>query len=375
MNRRKFAFLVHPRASVRKDLGGVWRPLGLIADPIYDWGLRRLPVPPITIGASTLADAPHTTGGWVILVPLSARQMLELRREQVVAKIDAAVNHAVELGADVVGLGALTAPITKGGQKLAQRTDIGVTNGNAFTAAITCTAIEQLIARCPTNDPEIAVVGATGSVGSCVVQMLAKRRLTSRLTLVARTVRRLEVLATSIRAVAPGLNVRTTNDLLKVREADLVVLLTSSADSVLRSEHLKEGAIVLDDTQPRNTSPTLLIERPDVLLIDGGLVSVPGLNLGVNLDLPPGCAYACLAETALLALEGHTGHFSIGNPTLEQAEYVAHLAEKHRQFGFTLAPFHSFGRPTTPDSAVPAHSPAAPIPSISLAAREEGALA
>lgn len=375
MNRRKFAFLVHPRASVRKDLGGVWRPLGLVADPIYDWALRRLPVPPVTIGTSTLADDPQSTAGWVILVPLSARQMLELRREQVVAKIDAAINHAVDLGADVVGLGALTAPITKGGQKLAQRTDIGVTNGNAFTAAITCAAIEQLIARCPGGDPEIAVVGATGSVGSCVVQMLARRRLASRLTLVARTVRRLEELATSVRAVAPGLNVRTTSDLLKVREADLVVLLTSSADSVLRSEHLKQGAIVLDDTQPRNTSPTLLTERPDVLVVDGGLVGVPGLNLGVNLDLPKDCAYACLAETALLALEGHTGHFSIGNPTLEQAEYMAHLAEKHRRFGFTLAPFHSFGRLITPDGTLSPHTPAPAIPALGLATREEGALA
>lgn len=375
MNRRKFAFLVHPRASVRKDLGGVWRPLGYVADPIYDWSLRRLPVPPITIGSVKLSDDPNTTAGWIILVPLSARQMLELRRERVVSKVNAALDHAVNLGADIVGLGALTAPITKGGQKLTHRTDIGVTNGNAFTAAITCSAIEQLIARCPTNDPSIAVVGATGSVGSCVVKLLAKRRVVSRLTLVARTVRRLDTLAASIRSSTPGLDVRTTSDLLDLREADLVVLLTSSADSLLHSEHLKEGAIVLDDTQPRNTSPTLAVERPDVLVVDGGLVSVPGMDLGVDLDLPPSCAYACLAETALLALEGATGHFSIGNPTVEQAEYLMELAQKHRQFGFTLAPFHSFGRLLTADGTPLIHSSTAPLPTLSLAGREEGALA
>jgi predicted amino acid dehydrogenase len=331
-------------------------------------------VPPITLGAATLTDAPDTVAGWIILVPLSARQMLEQRRERVVSKIVAAVDHAVELGADIVGLGALTAPITKGGQKLTHRTDIGVTNGNAFTAAITCTAIEQLIGRCPTRDPHIAIVGATGSVGSCVVKLLARRRTVSRLTLVARTVRRLDALAASIRATTPGLDVQTTGDLLKLREADLVVLLTSSADAVLRSEHLKEGAVVLDDTQPRNTSPTLAVERPDVLVVDGGLVSVPGLNLGVNLDLPPNCAYACLAETALLALEGQRQQFSIGDPTVEQAEYLVELAEKHQQFGFTLAPFHTFGRPIVAESAAPVYSLPS-IPALGLATREEGAMA
>src|SRR3712207_7086631 len=50
-------------------------------------------------------------------------------------------------------------------------------------------------------------------------------------------------------------------------------------------------------------------------------------------------------STMLLALEGHTDHFSIGTPTLEQADYMLRLAHKHRQFGFDLAPFHSFGQP------------------------------
>jgi len=139
--------------------------------------------------------------------------------------------------------------------------------------------------------------------------------------------------------------VRTAKDISAVRTADLVVLLTSSADCLLRSEHLKPGAIVLDDTQPRNTDPALLTERPDVRIIDGGLVSVPGMRMTNNIALPRGYAYACLAETMLLALEGHSDHFSIGTPTLEQADYMLRLAHKHRQFGFDLAPFHSFGQP------------------------------
>lgn len=46
----------------------------------------------------------------------------------------------------------------------------------------------------------------------------------------------------------------------------------------------------------------------------------------------------------LLSLEGHQGHFSIGNPTVVQAAHMLELARKHQHFGFGLAPFRSFGK-------------------------------
>ncbi|GGK31499.1 hypothetical protein GCM10008955_26670 [Deinococcus malanensis] len=53
------------------------------------------------------------------------------------AKLEAAVDRARDLGAQTVGLGGLNALAAGGGETLAHRTDIGVTNGNAFTAAMT----------------------------------------------------------------------------------------------------------------------------------------------------------------------------------------------------------------------------------------------
>jgi predicted amino acid dehydrogenase len=129
-----------------------------------------------------------------------------------------------------------------------------------------------------------------------------------------------------------------------VRRADLVVLLTSSSDSLLRSEHLKHGAIVLDDTVPRNTDASLLTARPDVLIVDGALVDVSGVDIRGAIGLPPRLAYACLAETMLLALDGHDGHFAIGAAAVDQAERMVTLADRWQELGFTLAPFRSFGR-------------------------------
>ncbi len=54
-------------------------------------------------------------------------------------------------------------------------------------------------------------------------------------------------------------------------------------------------------------------ERDDVLLIEGGLVDVPGeVDFGLDFGLPPGKAYACMAEAMVLALEGRCESYSLG---------------------------------------------------------------
>jgi len=103
---------------------------------------------------------------------------------------------------------------------------------------------------------------------------------------------------------------------------------------------------VLDATQPRNTSPALATARPDVLVVDGGIVSIPSLRLtGGEIGLPDGRSYACFAETAILALTGHRGHFSIGNPTLEQIDDIRARAGELSHLGFRMAAPTSFGAP------------------------------
>ena len=125
-----------------------------------------------------------------------------------------------------------------------------------------------------------------------------------------------------------------------------MVLLTASADALLGPEHLAPGAVVLDATQPRNTSPGLAAARPDVLVVDGGIVSIPSLRItGGDIGLPDGRSYACFAETAILALTGHTGHFSLGNPTLDQVDAIRERAQTLRHLGFRAAEPTSFGRP------------------------------
>ncbi len=291
-------------------------------------------------GKMSRVDLPGEISGRIITVPLTPTQLLTLPRSQVQARISAAIDLARDLGASVVGLGALTAPASVGGKAFAKRNDIGVTNGNAFTAAMTLQAMEKLTAKLG-RDPLIAIVGATGSVGSCLTRLYARKHQ-GRLLLVARNEGRLSKLAADVRRT--GVEATISVDMADVSKADLVVLLTSSPDALLRSEHLKRNAVVLDDTVPRNTDEKLLTERPDVLIVDGGLVEIPGFHLRGSIALAPKLAYACLAETMLLALSGHKGHFCMGDAHVDQAEHILKLANENRHLGFHLAPFRSFGR-------------------------------
>ena len=337
---RTFAFTVHPRARLSEDMARVWAPLGRVPERAYDTALRHLPVPPVAMAAIHIGGAQV---GHVVLVPFGARHLLTspgVGR----ARVHRAVDKARALGCDVVGLGALTATVTAGGVSLRSRTDIGVTNGNAFTAAIVDDQARMLLEHVGRlGSAHVAIVGATGSVGSAVTRLLARDCAVGRLTVVARSAGRLEALAAEVGRQVPTI---AATSIEAVADADLVILLTASADALLQPQHLREGAVVLDATQPRNTSPELLTARPDVLVLDGGVVSIPSLRLvGGNIGLPDGRAYACFAETALLALSGHEGHFSIGVPSLELVDHTRALAAGQSHLGFHAAAATSFGRP------------------------------
>jgi predicted amino acid dehydrogenase len=291
--------------------------------------------------------------GWIIVVPATPRQLLTENRRWVVGRVESAIDRAEALGARIVGLGALTAPATGAGRMLRERPGMTVTTGNAFTAHLTVEGLRRLAAAA--SGSHLAIVGATGSVGSCVVRLLADEPVASDLTLVSRGGQRLEDLAAEVRG--SGVAVRTSTSMDAVRDADVVLVLTSATDALLGSEHVKRGALVLDDTQPRNTDPRLREERPDVLVIDGGVAAVPGIDIRADIGLPRGLAYACLCETMLMGFDGMATS-STGQASVAHARRMRDAARRFAHLGFTLADPLSFGRP----AAWPAPAGATAVP-------------
>jgi predicted amino acid dehydrogenase len=95
--------------------------------------------------------------------------------------------------------------------------------------------------------------------------------------------------------------------------------------------------------RPRDVSVRVAQVRDDVLVIEGGMVEVPGpVDFGFNFGFPPGKSYACMAETMALALEGRYEDYSVGKHiSLEQVYEIGEIARRH---GFRLSGFRSFER-------------------------------
>ncbi|WP_054695412.1 aminotransferase class III-fold pyridoxal phosphate-dependent enzyme [Syntrophomonas palmitatica] len=334
--------------------------------------------------------------GWLIGVPLGGREIMRLPREHCVEVITKAVDMGRDLGAGIVGLGALTSVVTAGGRAVQGR-GVGITSGNSFT---TLMAMEALFLgadkmRIEASAARAAVVGAAGSIGRACALLLAEKA--AYITLLGNpekpsSNKRLETLADEMVQLAlrrlqeekygglsswilqikemlladlnpeakelldyfeeqPGLAIlEKASDYLRIAcpvnisididdclpECDLIVAASNSPEYLIYPQHMKPGAVICDVARPADVSPEVLQNRLDVLVLEGGLVQYPDeITFGPNLGYRNGVNLACLSETVLLALEGDYNDHSIGSKlSMETMEYFRYLADKH---GFGLA--------------------------------------
>ncbi len=333
MKDRKFAFLIHPRNP--QDMFKVSEVFQQMTLDEIEETIKC--IPPVAGGEIMDPKGKHI--GWTIVIPLTARQMLE-RENLHLAKmrIIQAIEKARELGCQLIGLGMFTSSLTGGGGKLIGKiAGMGVTNGNSLTAAVTVLGVEKLVTLLDKELDNIAIVGV-GSVGFAVAQILAERKLP--LLLIGRSGKKLRKQLDFLLRFSRA-EIQISTNIKDILTRDIIIATTSANGTIIRPEYLAPGAIVYDVTQPKNTSSLVIEARPDVLVVDGALVSTPNFDWGMDIGLKPGIAYACLAETLLLYLEGRYENYSIGEVTALQASEMHDLMEKH---GFELAPFQSFGR-------------------------------
>ncbi|BAD39753.1 aminotransferase class III-fold pyridoxal phosphate-dependent enzyme [Symbiobacterium thermophilum] len=328
-----------------------------------------------------------------VVVPRTADQLMGMPHAQAVAEVRAALEIAKKRGAQLVGLGAYTSVVTRGGLHL-RNPGVALTTGNSYTVVSAVEAMYLAVERLGTRLPEatVAVVGATGAIGRATAILLAEG--VGRVVLIGNPARpeasrrRLLKVAGDIVAhladliregypFAPGTlgarlqemgplpepvaepgawealalaleqagALRITTDIdAALPEADLVLTATSSAEDLVTPANLKFGAVVCDISRPPNVSRAVKEARPDVLVIDGGVVEVPGRpDLGWNFGFERGLAYACMAETMILGLMGHFQDTSLGaDLNLPMIRQIRQWAE---ELGFRLAQLRSFDRP------------------------------
>ncbi len=342
-----FGFVLHPLGA--ED---VFRKLNFMRcwpEALVKAAIRTLP-PLMTSRITGIESDYGRIEGCFVGVTLTSEQIEQLPPRVTLKKIIAAGRKASRAGAKILGLGAMTAVVGDAGISVARNLDIAVTTGNSYTVATALQGTEKAAGMMDLDlqRADVAILGATGSIGRVCALLLARR--VSSLTLIARNEARLEKLATEI-LQETGLKVQITADMKKsLRSADIVVAVSSAAESLVEPVDLKPGAVVCDVARPRDVSIQVARERNDVLIIEGGVVEVPGreVNFNFNFGFPPKTAYACMAETMILALEKRYENYSLGRELdLERVEEISALADKH---GFKLAGFRSFERPVTPEA-------------------------
>jgi predicted amino acid dehydrogenase len=338
----RFAFVIHPLSQEYLRHVEPLRTVSRIAPkPVMDLVEKAVAYsPPFTYSHVTGITSP--TGaeaeGWLISVGGTPHEMLAHSPEFTYRRLLAAAETAQRLGAQIMGLGAFTKVVGDAGVTVARQAPLPVTTGNSYSASGALWAAHDALRRLGLAEVDAdgalrgkaMVVGATGAIGSVCARLLAVAE--ARLWLVSPESAKLLALKSLIEREHPGVEVHiaaTPDEALP--DMDLIVTATSGAGKrVLDIMAVKPGCVITDVARPLDLSAEDVARRPDVLVIESGEIELPGDVRMRDIGLPPNVAYACLAETVVLALEGRFESFTVGrNIEWEKVKEIYRLGLKH----------------------------------------------
>ena len=342
MNR--FAFVIHPLSQEYFKIVKPVEMLSRVSPPLFLNSLEKLLAyaPPFVY--SRVEGIRSPTGaqaeGWLISVGGTPKEIMGHSPEFTYRRLLAAADMATRLGAQIMGLGAFTKVVGDAGVTVARRASLPITTGNSYSASAALWAAHDALLRLRLLPPSRAgervqfkamVVGATGSIGAACARLLV--RAAEEVTLVSPETAKLLALKESILRETPDARVKLSARAdTHIAQMDMIVTATSGAGGkkVLDIMKVKPGCVVTDVARPLDLPPEEVARRPDVLVIESGEIHLPGKVSMKNIGLPRGVAYACLAETIVLALEGRFENFTVGRAIeWEKVREIYQLGLKH----------------------------------------------
>jgi len=283
MNR--FAFIIHPI-----EIDDIYRKYPFLK--ILPKGLTEKVVSRVSPSiASKITDVKsefQEAEGFFIGVPLTSKMMMKMSEKYVLKKIITAGKVAEKCGAKIVGLGAYTSVVGDGGITIAENLNIAVTTGNTYTVAAAFEATKEactLLGK-RLDESEVAIVGATGSIGKVCAELACREA--KKIILIARNMEKLlEIKWEFHNKYGNKVEIECHNSVRDgLENADVVITVTSSIEDIIKAEYIKSGAVVCDVARPRDVSRLVQEKRRDVLVIEGGVIEVPkGVNFDFNFIL------------------------------------------------------------------------------------------
>ncbi len=350
----KFAFLIHPISEgtsslidlqLSQQLRSAWGQDSLLFCAQYHKAIhaaqKRGPIEPAVRVVDQMKRLVSELGseadGRLYEIPMHPLELLE-NPHRAVDLMRVAVADATRWGAQLVGLGGLTAIVGSHGAELDAETEIGVTTGNSLTTYAALQAVYQVCDELELDlgQESVAVIGIPGSIASVTAKLLADK--VGKLLLVARSN------SGRARKLAADLDGELLLDIpTALSQAHIVVTATSSGGRIHQRD-LRPGAIVIDVAVPTDVVGAEA-ERNDVLILSGGQTCIPQTfsRDSVFLWFNHGMIPSCLAETIVLALDGRAESYSLGrNLDPEKVLEIGRCAELH---GFDFTKLRSFGLP------------------------------
>ena len=339
----RFAFVIHPLSQEYFKKVKPIEMLSHVSPPVLMNTLEKAMAyaPPFIYSKVTGIESP--TGvkaeGWLISVGGTPKEIMRHDPEFTYRRLLDAAAMAKKLGAQIMGLGAFTKVVGDAGATVAKRAPLPITTGNSYSASGALWAAHDALLRMnllpkPKGKGRVKfkamVVGATGAIGSVCARLLA--RAAEEVYMVSPETAKLLALKESILLESPDaklfLSAHADKD---IGDMDMVVTATSGAGKkVLDIMKVKPGCVITDVARPLDLPPSEVAKRPDVLVIESGEIQLPGDVQMKNIGLPKGVAYACLAETIVLALEGRFENFTVGRAIeWEKVREIYQLGLKH----------------------------------------------
>ncbi|MGB8022574.1 MAG: hypothetical protein WCF04_15195 [Candidatus Nanopelagicales bacterium] len=340
--RSRFAFVIHPLSQRNFVEVEPLATIDKVAPPIVMDLAEKVVAYLPAMAYSRVTGIHSPTGdeaeGWLITIGGTPKELMSHSPEFTYARLLDAAETAKKLGAQIMGLGAFTKVVGDAGVTVARMAPLPITTGNSYSASGALWAAHEAILKLGLAETDESgrirgaamVVGATGAIGSVCARLLAVA--SDELWLISPETAKLLALKRDIERENPRARIHiaaTPNE--HIGNMDLIVTATSGAGKrVLDIMAVKPGCVITDVARPLDLSAEDVAKRPDVLVIESGEIELPGDVHMRNVGLPRGVAYACMAETICLALEGRYETFTVGrNIEWEKVKEIYQLGLKH----------------------------------------------
>ena len=205
------------------------------------------------------------------------------------------------------------------------------TTGNTHTAWVICKQLEINAPRIGIDlkKATVAVIGATGDIGSAVCRWLINKTGISELLMVARQQEPLALLQKEL----DGGTITSLDEALP--QADIVVWVASMPKTIeIDTDNLKKPCLMIDGGYPKNLDEKF--QGENIYVLKGGIVKFFN-DIGWNMmelaemQNPQREMFACFAEAMILEFEKCHTNFSWGrnNISLEKMEFIGAASLKH----------------------------------------------